>query len=167
LNGEGLMSAIEMVDTGLPMARIAAIRVVGASAIEVTWAAGGRIGFTDWVDLTPLIGTYKIYRPLRNNPQLFGTAHLIEEGDAVAWDGLDLEMTAEMVETLAEESMTPKEFASFLRRNNLTQEAAAALLGRSRRQIGYYLNPGPVPRVVALACYGYEALMSRRPSRAA
>jgi hypothetical protein len=63
--------------------------------------------------------------------------------------------------------MTPTEFARFLERNRLTQEGAAALLGRSRRQIGYYLNPGPVPRIVALACFGYEALVARRRAEAA
>lgn len=109
-----------------------------------------------------MISSYKIYRPLRNDPPLFATARLVEDGDAVAWDGEDLEMSAEVIETLADQSMTPEEFSEFLQRNKLTQEAAAALLGRSRRQIGYYLNPGPVPRIVALACLGYEALQQLR-----
>ena len=161
------MSEIEMVDTGLPMARIAAIRVAGPSSLKITWADGARADRVDLVDLTPVVGTYKVFRPLRNNPGLFATAQLVEDGYAVAWDGLDADMSAETIETLAEELMTPEEFASFLRRNNLTQEAAAALLGRSRRQICYYLSSGPVPRVVALACYGYESLMSRYKRNAA
>jgi hypothetical protein len=70
-------------------------------------------------------------------------------------------------ETLAEQSMTPDGFARFLTRNRLTHEGAAALLGRSRRQIEYYLKRGPIPRVVALACFGYEALAARQPSEAA
>ena len=44
---------------------------------------------------------------------------------------------------------------------------AAALLGRSQRQIEYYLKRGPIPRVVALACFGYEALAERQRSEAA
>ena len=47
--------------------------------------------------------------------------------------------------------------ASFLQRNNLTQ--AEAVLGRSRRQIGYYLEKGPVPRLVALACAGWKGMV--------
>jgi hypothetical protein len=58
-------------------------------------------GPDDVLDLTPLIGSYKVYRPLRGNADLFATAHLIEDGDVVAWDGSDLEMTAELIESLA------------------------------------------------------------------
>jgi Protein of unknown function (DUF2442) len=161
------MNASEMVDTGLPMARIASLRVIGPTSLEIGWAEGARAGRTDLVDVTPVIGTYKVYRQLRNDPKLFATAHLKDEGYVVAWDGFDIDMSAETIEALAEESMTPAEFAAFLDRNHLTQDAAAALLGRSRRQICYYLNPGPVPRVVALACVGYEALKHRKAGQAA
>lgn len=161
------MSETEILDTGVPMARIAAVRAVGPSALEITWADGGRAGRTETVDVAPLIGSYKVYRPLRDNPVLFATARLIEDGDAIAWNGPDLEMSADLIETIAEQEMDCAGFARFLKRNNLTQEAAAALLGRSRRQIGYYLNPGPVPRIVALACFGYEALAAKRRADAA
>jgi hypothetical protein len=156
-----------MLDTGIPAARIAAVRVAGSAALEIAWADGARAGRTDVVDVTPVIGTYKVFRPLRSNPKLFETAHLTDDGYAVAWDGFDVDMSAEVIETIAQESMSPTDFASFLDRNNLTQDAAAALLGRSRRQICYYLNPGPVPRVVALACVGYETLMKRHKATAA
>jgi hypothetical protein len=161
------MSANDMVDSGIPMARIAAIRITGPASLEIAWADGTRAGRTDDVDLTPVIGSYKVYRPLRNNPELFASAHAIDDGYAVAWSGFDVDMSAETIEALAGESMTSAEFAAFLDRNGLTQNAAAALLGRSRRQIGYYLRPGPVPRVVALACVGYEALMKRHKGQAA
>jgi hypothetical protein len=161
------MSANDMVDSGIAMARVGAVRATGLASLEISWAEGARAGRTDVVDLTPVIGTYKVYRPLRDNPELFATVHTIDEGYAVAWTGLDVDMSAETIETVAAETMTPAEFAAFLQRNGLTQEAAAALLGRSRRQIGYYLRPGPVPRVVALACIGYEALMKRYKGEAA
>ena len=161
------MSAIELVGSEIPVARLAAIRVVGPASLEVQWAEGTRNGESETVDLTPALGSYKVYRPLRNNPPLFATARLVEDGYVVAWDGPDLEMAGGTIESLAQESMTPAEFAAFLARNNLTQDAAAAVLGRSRRQICYYLNPGPVPRVVALACIGYEALKRRKEIEAA
>jgi hypothetical protein len=41
--------------------------------------------------------------------------------------------------------------------NNLTEEAVAAIFDYSRRQIDYYKTTGPTPRVVALACRGFEA----------
>jgi hypothetical protein len=156
------MNAIEdVLDTGASMARIGRISVVGPTTVEIDWAEGARTGRTDVLDLTPLIGSYKIYRPLRGNPDLFATARLIEDGDVVAWNGADLEMTAELIETLAEQAMSPEDFADFLARNKLTHEAAAALLGRSRRQIEYYLERGTIPRIVALACFGYEAFAAR------
>lgn len=161
------MNATDIFDTGLPMARISELRVVGPHVVEVTWADGDRAGMKERVDLSPAIGSYKIYRPLRDDAELFATAKLRDGGNVIVWDGEDLEMTAEMVESLAEESMTPAEFAAFLKRNNLTQQAAAALLGRSRRQIAYYLNPGPIPRVVSLACLGYEKLIELRRKNAA
>src|SRR5262245_2428187 len=66
-------------------------------------------------------------------------------------------MPAELIEDIANEAMTPQDFVGFLRRNDLTQEAAAALLGYSRRQIENFVSTGLIPRVVALACFGYEA----------
>jgi hypothetical protein len=61
-----------------------------------------------------------------------------------------------MIHSLAEQIITPKDFVAFLDRNNLTQEVAAAKLGRSRRQIATYATSGPIPRIVAWACYGYD-----------
>lgn len=88
------MSANEkFLDTGTPLARIAKIHVVGPSTLEITWAQATRGG------RTPLIGSYKVYRLLRGNADLFATAHLVGDGEVVAWDGPDLEMTAELIET--------------------------------------------------------------------
>ena len=94
------MSANEkFLDTGTPLVRIAKIHVVGPSTLEITWAQATRGGRTDVLDLTPLIGSYKVYRLLRGNADLFATAHLVGDGEVVAWDGPDLEMTAELIET--------------------------------------------------------------------
>jgi hypothetical protein len=114
------------------------------------------------VDVSPAIFSYKIYRPLRDE-RLFLTGAIAEEGDAVSWGsdswgGDDLMMSADTIQSLAQESWEPKEFVEFLVRNKLTQEAAAALLGRSRRQVATYATIGPIPRIVALACYGFESL---------
>ena len=150
------MSANDIEDTGTPLPRIANLRAASPLTLIVTWAEGSRAGCVDRIDLAPVINTYKIFRPLRKNQALFETAHLIEDGDVVAWNGADLELSAEAIEGLAEQIMTPQDFVAFMKRNNLTQEACAAILGYSRRQIGYYTTTGPIPRVVALACKGYE-----------
>ena len=69
------------------MARIAKIHVVGPSTLEITWAQATRGGRTDVLDLTPLMGSYKVYRLLRGNADLFATAHLVGDGEVVGFDG--------------------------------------------------------------------------------
>ena len=152
------MSASDVVDSGIPLPRIATVQPLSDFVLRVKWAEGPRAGREDLVDVSPAVFSYKVYRPLRNE-NLFLRGVIAEDGDAVAWaDREDLMMSADTIQTLAQESWTPKEFADFLARNRLTQEAAAALLGRSRRQIATYARKGPIPRVVALACYGFESL---------
>ena len=156
------MSANDVVDSGIPLPRMATVQPLGDFVLRVKWAEGPRAGREDLVDVSPAIFSYKIYRPLRNE-NLFLTGAIAEDGDAVAWgDGEDLVMSADTIQALAQESWTPKEFIDFLTRNRLTQEAAAALLGRSRRQIATYATKGPIPRVIALACYGFESLRRDR-----
>jgi hypothetical protein len=152
------MSANDVVDSGIPLPRMATVQPLGDFVLRVKWAEGPRTGREDLVDVSPAVFSYKVYRPLRNEA-LFLLGVIAEDGDAVAWgDREDLMMSADTIQTLAQESWTPKEFTDFLARNRLTQEAAAALLGRSRRQIATYARKGPIPRVVALACYGFESL---------
>jgi Protein of unknown function (DUF2442) len=151
------MSANEIIDSGIELPRIAAVEPLPPYTLRVKWAEGPRAGREDLVDVSPAIFSYKVYRPLRNK-SLFLTGVPTEDGDAVAWDGKDLLMSADTIQSLAQESMVPRDFAGFLIRNRLTQVAAAALLGRSRRQIANYTSIGPIPRIVALACHGFEAL---------
>jgi hypothetical protein len=146
--------------TGIPSASLASLSAVSGPhrIIAVRWASGTRQGRDDRVDLSPLIDALRFYAPLRKNPSLFETAHLIDDGYAVAWGDGAIDMSAESIERLAEEAMTRADFCMFLERHSLTHQAAAAVLGRSKRQIENYLqHEYAIPRVVALACYGYEA----------
>jgi hypothetical protein len=153
------MTATERIDSGIPMPLVASVRPVDHEnrLVEVTWADGNRRGRKDVVDLSPLIDTHQFYRPLRSDPALFDTIHLVDNGEAVGWGDDSIDMSADSIERLAEETMTAEDFRAFLSRNNLTQEQAAAILGRSRRRIASYANEGGIPRIVALACRGYEA----------
>lgn len=155
------MNENEFVDSGIPMSRMASAKPLPNHVLKVEWAEGPRAGRKDLVDVAPAIFSYKIYRPLRDEG-LFLTGRIAEDGDIVRWGAEDLEMSADTILSLAQESWTPREFAAFLSKNKLTQETAAALLGRSRRQIATYATTGPIPRVVALACYGLETLRRDR-----
>ncbi len=159
------MSATEMVSTGVPMPTLASVKPDGHQRVCVTWAAGSRAGRIERVDLSPLIGTHRLYAPLRDNQELFESVHLVRQGRALAWGDGEIDMSAKSVERLAREMMSRDEFADFLARNRLTRQSAAAALGYSIRQIGYFLQGREIPRVVALACIGYEALQARKPDK--
>ncbi len=155
------MSGNDIVDSGIELPRMAAVRPLSDFVLRVRWMEGPRAGREDLVNVSPAIFSYKVYRPLRDE-RLFLTGAIAEDGDAVSWGSEELMMSADTIQSLAQESWTPKEFVDFLTRAKLTQESAAALLGRSRRQIATYATVGPIPRVVALACYGLESLRRDR-----
>jgi hypothetical protein len=145
-----------------PMPRLGAVRAIDGNSVLVNWVEGVRAGRTEAVNLLPLIDNFKAFENLRRNAKLFSTAHVIEDGNAIAWgddDGID--MSATSIERLAEEAMTADDFAAFLDRNRLTHQGAASALGRSRRQIEYYLSTGAIPRIISLACVGYETRRSQ------
>ena len=91
-----------MVDGGVPTARIAKLRVAVDLRLAVEWAEGARAGRSDEVDLAPAVNSYKLYRPLSGNAALFATAHLIDDGHAVAWGDGEIDMLADTIETLAQ-----------------------------------------------------------------
>jgi hypothetical protein len=156
------MNGNDIVDSGIELPRMASVQPLHDFVLRVKWGEGPRAGREDFVDVSPAIFSYKVYRPLRDE-NLFLTGIIAEDGDAIAWGSdADLTMSADTIQSLAQESWTPREFLDFLTRNRLTQEAAAALLGRSRRQIATYATKGPIPRVIALACYGFESLRRDR-----
>lgn len=151
----------------IPLPQLASVKAVNDLTVRVTWASGIRVNRTDLVDLSPLVKSLKFYRPLRMNASLFRTVHLIEGGTILAWgDDDEIDMAADSVEQLAEDSMTADDFRAFLKTNNLTHNDAAALLGYSRRQIENFLNDSLIPRVVAMACFGLTARKEQKAQRA-
>jgi hypothetical protein len=97
--------------------------------------------------------TDELYKPLRDNLDLFKTVHMIEGGSAIAWGDDDaIDMAATSVERLAEEQMTSADFRAWLEQHKLTYDGAAAQLGISRRLVAYYADQRQVPRYIALAC---------------
>ena len=145
--------------TKTAMPRLDSIKPVGKLCIEVRWKAGPRKGRTEIINLAPMINAFKFYKPLRTDVAAFKAVELIDGGEAIAWKDGAIDMAATSIERLAEEAMTGSEFKAFLQHHKLTYDAAAALLGRSRRQIAYYVaEPSKViPRYLALACFGFGA----------
>lgn len=154
------MSATDTIRVGEPLPLIASVSPHDRWIVAVTWADGRR----QLVDLAPVIFTYKLYRPLRDDPALFRTVHIVDGGSALGWgDDNWIDMDASSVARLADEAMEPADFAGFLKRHKLTYDAAAAQLGISRRLVAYYASERQVPRYIALACaYLDERLGDRR-----
>jgi hypothetical protein len=154
------MSETDVIVVDAPLPRIGSVRPAGTHSVTVSWVGQERI---ETVDLAPQILTYKIYRPLREDPRLFATVHVVGDGAAIAWGADDvIDMSAATIERLASEVMTNHDFAAFLQRTNLSLNAAAAELGISRRLVAYYAKDRPVPRYIALACHYIEEQIARR-----
>jgi hypothetical protein len=97
----------------IPMPQIASVEVVDDLVLRVFWSAGIRANRVDVVDLSPLINSLKFYRPLRKDPSLFRTVHLIEHGTIVAWgEGDEIDMAADSIEKLAEQGREPSQAAA-------------------------------------------------------
>jgi hypothetical protein len=99
------MSENDIVDSGIELPRMAAVQPLSDYVLRVKWAEGPRTGREDFVDVSPAIFSYKVYRPLRDE-SLFLTGTLAEDGDAVAWGSEDLVMSADTIQSLAQESWT-------------------------------------------------------------
>jgi hypothetical protein len=142
------MSETDIIRVGAPLPCVGTVRPLDDLEVEVGWLTGGK----QTIYLAPAIFTFKIYRPLRDDPDLFKKVHTINGGSAIAWDEA-IDMSAVMLADLANQTMEVADFRSFLERNKLTLDAAAAQLGISRRLAAYYAaGDKPIPRTVALAC---------------
>jgi hypothetical protein len=148
------MSETDIVQIGPPMPRIGSVEADGDFSIRVTWIGNISLSLPTRIDLAPIILTYKMYRPLRDNPELFRSVHVSDNGRAIAWgrnDEIDIPATA--IEHLASEVMQNSDFRTWLEKNRLTLDAAAAQLGISRRLAAYYASgEKAIPRYIALAC---------------
>ena len=140
-----------------PMPYVDAVAPRDAYEVVVSWRAGRREGKNDLVDLAPVILSYKAYRALRDDRELFKRVRVSGDGAAIGWGETDeLDIAATTLERLAEESMSPSEFRAWLDRHGLTYDAASAQLGISRRLVAYYASHRPVPRYIALACRYFD-----------
>lgn len=156
------MNATDVLRAGDPLPRIASVSPLGSFALAVRWNDGRE----QIADLAPDIFTYKFYKPLRENGKLFASAHVTDDGAAIAWGENDeIDMPATSIERLAGESMEPADFSAFLKRHDLTFEFAAAQLGLSRRLIAYYASERRIPRHVALACKYLDARLAQRTKK--
>lgn len=153
----------DVITVGDPMPVIAGARPLHGQTLSVTWAEGPRAGLTEEVDLAPVLMQFRVFAPLRGNPALFATVSVIEDGTALGWADGRIDMAATTVERLAKVAdltrMTAEAFRAWMERHHFNYDTAGAAIGIGRRQIAYYLSgEKAIPRTVALACAGYDAV---------
>jgi hypothetical protein len=116
------------------------------------------------VDIDRLLKRFKLYEPLRT-PRVFRQASVDNWGHAVVWPG-DIDIGADTLYELSREQAGewgPEKFDDWMQRNGLSLTAAGEALDMTRRMIAHYRTGSrPIPRVVALACEGWEVRRRRR-----
>lgn len=135
--------------------RIEAVEVVGPTQLRIAWTTGERLE----VDLAEPIHRLKALAPLRD-PAVFARVQVGEWGHSLVWDGeidLDADRLYERCKEQAGE-FSPGQFDAWIKANRLSLTTAAEALGLSRRMVAHYRTGSrPIPKVVALACKGWEA----------
>lgn len=133
---------------------IKSVRAIDSSTLEIDWSTGETLT----VDVSRLLKRYKLYAPLKDTKR-FARATADDWGHAVTWPG-DIDMSADTLYELSREQAGewgPEAFNDWMERNELSLNGAADALDMTRRMIAHYRTGSrPIPRVVALACEGWE-----------
>ena len=149
----------ETITVGQPIPRLRAVAPGEGLAVVVTWEDGS----CEEIDLTPIILGFKIFRPLRDDRALFETVRVGDFGSSIVWTD-DLDLAAYTLERLADSRrvMSASEFRAWMKRNHLTLDSAAPVLGMSRRTVAAVSSgERPMDLTTTLACRGYEAIIRR------
>lgn len=137
----------DLITVGKPIPRIASAVPLHGRMVEITWKDGGR----KVVDLAGSLASRRVFIPLRNDDDLFRTLRVSEYGDALEWDGPDLEFPASWLDRLADTEFSNEDFRRAMDVLDLSLDGMAAELGLSRSLVAEYRKDKPIPRHVALA----------------
>jgi hypothetical protein len=116
-------------------------------------------GWSATVDLSRFIGDFPSLTAL-GDPVLFAKATIEEWGSGVTWDDEGpLSIAATTLYRIAAEQSgdEAKCFDAWMARHGFSASKAADALGMTRRSIiSYRTGSRPIPKVVGLACKGWE-----------
>ncbi len=138
---------------------ILAARMVAPLTLELDWSTRETLR----LDLAPVARQYAAFAPLQN-AATFAAFRVDDWGHALEWpDGLD--MGADRLYELSREQAglpTAGQFGQWMARHHLSLADAAKALGMTRRMMTHYRTGSrPIPKVVILACKGWEAENSK------
>ncbi len=135
--------------------RISNVKALDGMRLVVEFADG----WISEVDLNKFITDFKSLKPL-TQPEVFARAALEEWGSGLTWDGEGaLSIAATTIYRLASEQSgdAARSFDAWMMQHGFSATKAAEVLGMSRRNIiNYRTATRPVPKVVLLACKGWE-----------
>ncbi len=134
-----------------------AARIIGPLTLEIDWSTGETLR-------AELAGWLRPPFDALNDPALWTQMQVDDWGGGLNWpDGLDL--GADTLYELCRKQAglpTASEFDAWMKRNNLSLQTAADSLGMTRRMVAYYRTGSrAIPRVVGLACKGWEVEQRR------
>lgn len=155
------MGAVERTELIMPKRILPRITAVTPGdrplTLRVRWDRGGE----NKIDISGIVGAFRVYAPLRRSRKLFRQVRAGEYGTDVVWTEA-IDMSADTLWRLAQEqsgtTMSAAAFREWRERHAYTLDSAARVLGISRRMVAYYeQGDRPIPRVVALATRGLDA----------
>jgi hypothetical protein len=153
---ESRVAAIEVEGTNRMMKPplIEAVKVVEPMRLHISWSTGECFV----VDLSEPIMRLKALAPLRD-PTFFAGVQIGEWGHSLVWND-EIDLGADRLYERCKEQageLSPLKFDAWMKRHHLSLTTAADALGISRRMVAHYRTGSrPIPKIVDLACKGWE-----------
>jgi len=134
--------------------RIEGVEMIAPLRLRIAWSTGESLD----VDLSESINRLQALAPLRD-PGLFAGVQVGEWGHSLVWND-EVDLGADRLYERCKEQageISPHQFDHWMRVHQLSLTTAAEALGLSRRMIAHYRTGSrPIPKIVHLACKGWE-----------
>ncbi|HRJ41204.1 MAG: DUF2442 domain-containing protein [Caldilineaceae bacterium] len=142
--------------------RIEGVEMIAPLRLRIAWSTGESYD----VDLSEPINRLQALAPLRD-PSFFARVQVGEWGHSLVWNE-EIDLGADRLYERGKEQageISPRQFDAWMRNHQLSLTTAAEALGLSRRMIAHYRTGSrPIPRIVHLACKGWEVQNADRES---
>ena len=133
---------------------IESVEVIAHLQLRIAWSTGESFA----VDLSEPIVRLQALAPLRDS-SFFARVQVGEWGHSLVWND-EVDLGADRLYERCKEQageISPRQFDAWMKNHRLSLTTATEALGLSRRMIAHYRTGSrPIPRIVHLACKGWE-----------
>jgi hypothetical protein len=136
----------DIIQIGSALPRITDAAALDGRKVRVTWKSGETVV----LDLGPTLHSRRLYRPLREDDQLFKSLTVSEYGNALEWPG-DIEVSALTLSRLLSVEFDNEDFRQAMDHLGYSLEGMAQALEVSRRLVADYRKDKRIPRHIGLA----------------